>query len=165
MEKSTVPLKITRPGRHSTTPLSARSSYDNENRARNGVRKYMQFSDLWYFRTLHLESYSSKKQAFRNTKLGTRSAMGLYYHPLPVIYTFGASASDYTCRPIMPVVRIYITLPIQLPNASELIKDKLWSYRFGSCRLSTDDHWLFEFKQNCYQLPKYLTCGDCCLWH
>ena len=39
----------------------------------------MQFSDLWYFRTLHLESYSSKKQAFTNTKLGTRSAKGLYY--------------------------------------------------------------------------------------
>ena len=35
MEKSTVRLKMTRPGRHSTTPLSARSSYENENRARS----------------------------------------------------------------------------------------------------------------------------------
>jgi len=35
MEKSTVRLKITRPGRYSTTPLSARSSYDNENRVRS----------------------------------------------------------------------------------------------------------------------------------
>jgi len=32
MEKSTVGLMMTRPGRHSMTPLSARSSYDNENR-------------------------------------------------------------------------------------------------------------------------------------
>ena len=35
MEKSTVRLKMTRPGLHSTTPLSARSSYENENRARS----------------------------------------------------------------------------------------------------------------------------------
>ena len=35
MEKFTVRLKMTRPGRHSTTPLSARSSYENENRARS----------------------------------------------------------------------------------------------------------------------------------
>jgi len=34
MIKSTVRLKITRPGRHSTTPLSVRSGYDKENRAR-----------------------------------------------------------------------------------------------------------------------------------
>ena len=30
MEKSTVRLKVTRLGQHSTTPLSAQSSYDNE---------------------------------------------------------------------------------------------------------------------------------------
>jgi len=35
MEKSTVRLKMTRPGRHSTTPLSAQSSYENENMSRS----------------------------------------------------------------------------------------------------------------------------------
>jgi len=57
---------------------------DNSPRVASGkqhgtVQKYIQFSDLWIFRMLHLESYSSKKQAFRNTKIGTRSAKGLYY--------------------------------------------------------------------------------------
>ena len=45
----------------------------------NGVRKYMQFSDYWYFRMLLLESYSSRSKQFRGTKIGTRSAKGLYY--------------------------------------------------------------------------------------
>jgi len=104
MEKSTVQLKMTRSGRHSTTPLSALSSYDNKNRAcssrvmelpkvaENSLRfasekehwtesenNCIQFSDHWYFRTLHLESYSSRSKQFRNTKIVSRSEKGLYY--------------------------------------------------------------------------------------
>jgi len=71
MEKSTVRLEMTRPGPHSTTPLTSQSSYDNENRARSSrvmelpevaensprIASEKQHgteskSDRWYFQTL-----------------------------------------------------------------------------------------------------------------
>jgi len=62
----------------------------------------MKFSDLWVFWTLHLGSYSSKKQAFKNTKLELEvrrvCTIDGRPHPLLVIYTYGASVSDYNCH-------------------------------------------------------------------
>ena len=71
----------------------------------NRVRKYIQFSDHWYFWMLLLESYSSRSKQFRNTKIGIQSAKGLSRPhpppppPLPLIYTYSTGASDYTCHP------------------------------------------------------------------
>ena len=103
MERSTFRLKIMRAGRHSTTPLSAWSGYNNKNRAHGSrVMELPEVADnsprvasekqhgtesentcnfpiFDTFGRYIWKCYSSKKQAFRNTKIGTRSAKGLYY--------------------------------------------------------------------------------------
>ena len=126
MEKSTVQLKITRHGRHSTTPLSARSSYDNENQAHS--RRVMELPEVadnspriasekqygtesentWNFLIFDtFGRYIWKAIAPRSKHSGTPKVelemqrvctIDGSLHPLPVIYTYGASASDYTCR-------------------------------------------------------------------
>ena len=103
MENSTVRLKITRPGRHSTTPLSARSSYDNkiwacssramelpevaDNLPRFASEKQhgtesentCNFSIFDTFRRYIWKAVAPRSKQFRNTKIGTQSAKGLYY--------------------------------------------------------------------------------------
>ena len=127
METSIVRLKITRPGRHSTTPLSARSSYDNENRARSSrVMELPEVADnsprvasekqhgtesenTWNFPIFDtFGRYIWKAIAPRSKHSGTPKlelevrrvcTIDGSPHPLPVIYTYRASASDFTCRP------------------------------------------------------------------
>jgi len=122
MEKSTVRLKVTRPGRHSTTPLSARSSYDNENRACSSrVMELPKAADnslrvasekqhgtesentcnFPIFETFGRYIWKaiaprSKHSGTPNLELEVRRVCTIdgSPHPLPVIYTFGASASD-----------------------------------------------------------------------
>ena len=137
MEKSTVRLKITRPGRHSATPLSARSSYDNENRARSSrMMELLEVADnsprvasekqhgTGSENTCNVPIFDTfgrcvwKAIAPRSKHSGTpklvlevrrvRTIDGSP-HPLPVIYTYGASASDYTCRPNIDYL-LYTTL-------------------------------------------------------
>jgi len=113
--------------RHSTTPLSAQSSYDNENRARSSrVMGLPEVADnsprvasekqhgtesenTWNFPIFDsFGRYIWKAIAPRSKHSGTPKlelevrrvcTVDGSPHPLPVIYTYVASASDYTCRP------------------------------------------------------------------
>ena len=63
----------------------------------------MQLSDFLYFQTLHLETIAprSKHSGTPTLELGVRRVCTIdgSPHPLPVIYRYGTSASDYTCCP------------------------------------------------------------------
>ena len=126
MKKSTVWLKITRPGRHSMTPLSARSSYDNGNWVNSNrvmeLPKVADNSPRFASEKQHgtesenacnfsifdtFRRYIWKAVAPRSKHSGTpKLELELWRvctingspHPLLVIYTYGSSASDYTCR-------------------------------------------------------------------
>ena len=127
MEISTVQLKMTRPGRHSTTPLSARSSYNNKNRARSSrVMELPEVADnsprvasekqygmesentcnfpiFDTFRHFIWKAIAPRSKHSRTPKLelGVRRVCTIdgSPHPLPVIYMYSTSASDYTCCP------------------------------------------------------------------
>ena len=117
---------MTRPGRHSTTPLSARSSYDNKNRAHGSrVMELPEVADnsprvasekqhgtesentcnfpiidtfgrcLWKAIAPEASNSGTPKLGLKVRRVCTIDGSP---HPLPVIYTFGAGASGYTCR-------------------------------------------------------------------
>jgi len=97
MEKSTVQLKMTRPGWHSTTPPSVQSSYDNENMARSS--RVMRLPDVAENspRILLLTDYNSRSKCERSTKTGC-TVRGIHTidggsRPLPVWYIFHVSPS------------------------------------------------------------------------
>ena len=121
---------MTRPGRHSTTPLSARSSYDNKNRAHGSrVMELPEVADNSP-RVASEKQHGTESENTCNFPIIDTFGRCLWKaiapeashqgtpkrvctidgspHPLPVIYTYGASA-----RPIIPVVRIYITYSTQ----------------------------------------------------
>jgi len=75
----------------------------------NGVWKYIQFSDHWYFWTLRLESYSSKSKQFRNTKIVPRSEKGLYYLRKSPPTSSNLCVWRTRVQLYIPVVQIYIT--------------------------------------------------------
>ena len=126
MEKSTVRLKIMRPGRQSMTPLSDRSNYDNENRTRSSrVMELPKLSEnsprvasekqhgtesentcnfpifdtfgCYIWKTIAPEASNSGTPKLE-LKVRRACTIDRSCHPLPVIYTYGAGASDYTCR-------------------------------------------------------------------
>ena len=127
MEKSTVRLNIMRPGRHSTTPLSARSGYDNENRAHssrvmelpevanNSLRvaserqhgtesKYtcnFPIFDAFGRYIWKAISPRSKHSGTPKLELVVRRVCSIdgSPHSLPVICTYSTSTSNYTCHP------------------------------------------------------------------
>ena len=130
MEKSTVRLKMTRPCRHSMTPLSAGSSYDNENQAcssrvmelpevAENLPRVASEKEYWTksknkYNFLIIDTFGHyvwKAIAPEATNSGTlklcfevRRVCTIYGspHPLLVIYMYGARASNYTCRSNIP---------------------------------------------------------------
>ena len=116
-----------RPGWHSTTPLSARTSYENENRACSSrVMELPKAADnsprvasekqhgtesentcnFPIFNTFGRYIWKaiaprSKHSGTLNLELEVRRVCTIdgSLHPLPVIYMFGTSASDYICHP------------------------------------------------------------------
>ena len=131
MEKSTVRLKLTRLGQHSTTPLSVWSSYDNQNRvcssrvmelpkvAKNSPRVASEkqhgtksenaynFPIIDTFGCYFWKAISPEASNSGTPKLGLEVRRGHTInrspHPLPLIYTYVPSTL------IIPAIRIYIT--------------------------------------------------------
>ena len=70
---------------------------------RNRVRYYIHLTDLWYIRTYFWKAIAPQPSNGGTPNLELRvcrvCSIDRRPHPLPVIYAYGASASDYTCRP------------------------------------------------------------------
>ena len=136
MEKSTVRLKVTRPVWHSTTPLSARSSYENENRARS--RRVMGLPDVaensprvasekqhgaasdntlnlpniavsefYFWQTITPEANVREAPKLERTVRGIHTIDG-GSRPLPVWYVFRASPSGYWWWSIIDCLLYYL---------------------------------------------------------
>ena len=142
MEKSTVRLKIMKPSRHSMTPLSAWSSYDNENQAHSSrvmelpeVANYslrvasekQHITEFKKFNTCNFPIFDTfghhiwKAIASRSKHSGTpklelkvRRVCTIQGspHPLPEVYTYGTSASNYTCHLNIHYLLYYIFIHI-----------------------------------------------------
>ena len=129
MERSTFRLKIMRAGRHSTTPLSAWSGYNNKNRARSSrVMELPEVADnsprvasekqhgtesenTYNFPIIDTFGYYVWKAIAPEASNSGPAELGLEVrkvctidgnpHPLPVIHTYGEGVSNcnYTCHP------------------------------------------------------------------